>query len=191
MAVDTNKLAALVEEQNQNPMASMPEVAGEEEMPEDEMGEETAAVDGEAILEEMGEFGVMLKESADVIVPIAEEIGEDLAGDSEYQPETEDAVVEAVDRMPEEIVEGLAENLAERSPEELTAVGEVLAKEVDTMASPAGEVEPVEAEQVGGLLEVAAKVAGEDALPEDDLEEEPAEEFEPEEGAIDEELPPV
>jgi hypothetical protein len=176
MAVDTNKLAALVEEQNQNPLASMPEVGGEEdEMPPEE---EAATVDGQAILDEMGEFGAMLVENADMIVPIAEEIGEDLAGDSEYMPETEDAVADAVDRMPPEMVEGLAENVAERPLEELNAVGEVLVASVETTETPIGEAAPMEAEQVGGLLEVAAKVEG------------PMEEEEPE-MLEEEEIPPA
>lgn len=175
MAVDTNKLAALVEEQSQNPLASMPEVGGEEDMPEEEGMEEEGSPDGEALLEEMGEFGAMLKENADIIVSIAEEIGEDLAGDSEYMPETEDAVADAVERMPDEIAEGMAKNLAERSLEELNAVGEVLVKEVDSEATPAGEADPLEAEQVGGLLEVGAQVA-EAPMEDEDAEEAPEEE---------------
>ena len=180
MAVDTNKLAALVEEQNQNPLASMPEVAGDEgeaDMPE----EEAAGADGEALLEEMGEFGVLLKENADVIIPIAEEIGEDLAGDSEYAPETEEAVADAVDRMPEELAAGMAENLAELPLEELNAIGEVLVAEVETEATPAGEADPMEAEQVGGLLEVAA--AASEAPMEEDMEDEEEEDMDMEEEA--------
>lgn len=179
MPVDTNKLAALVEEQNQNPLASMPDMgAGDDDMPPEEA--EGSSVDGEALLEEMGEFGVMLKENADMIVPIAEEIGEDLAGDSEYAPETEEAVAEAVDRMPAEIVEALAENLAGKPLEELNAIGEVLVAEVETVESPVGEASPMEAELVGGLLEVAAAVDAppdedEDMLDEDDMEDETAE----------------
>lgn len=179
MAVDTNKLAALVEEQNQNPLASMPEVGGaDEELPPEEA--EGAPVDGEALLEEMGEFGAMLVENADMIIPIAEEIGEDLAGDSEYAPETEEAVAEAVDRMPTEMVDGMAENLAGKPLEELNAIGEVLVAAVDTMETPAGEASPVEAEQVGGLLEVAAGVEAplddedDELLDEEDVEEETA-----------------
>lgn len=179
MAVDTNKLAALVEEQSQNPLASMPEIGGEEEdMPEEEGMEEGEAPDGEALLEELGEFGAMLRENADVIVPIAEEIGEDLGGDSEYMPETEDAVADAVERMPDELSAGLAENLSGRPLEELNAIGEVLVREVDSSATPAGESSPEEAELVGGLLEVGAKLA---ESPEED-EEEGEEEFEEEEG---------
>jgi len=183
MPVDTNKLAALVEEQNQNPLASMPEVGGsdDDELPPEEA--EASTVDGHALIEEMGEFGAMLVENADMIVPIAEEIGEDLAGDSEYQPETEDAVAEAVDRMPTEMVDGMAENLAGKPLEELNAIGEVLVCEVESGESPAGECSPMEAELVGGLLEVAAKVEApmddededDDMLDEDDMEDETAE----------------
>ena len=178
MPVDANKLAALVEEQNQNPLASMPDVGVDDDLPPEE--DEGPSIDGEALLEEMGEFGVMLVENADMIVPIAEEIGEDLAGDSEYTPETEEAVAEAVDRMPTEIVEALAENLSGKSIEELNAIGEVLVAEVETAESPVGESSPVEAEQVGGLLEVAAAVdelpdEEDDLLDEDDVEDIPAE----------------
>jgi len=183
MPVDTNKLAALVEEQNQNPLASMPEVGGsdDDELPPEEA--EASTVDGHALIEEMGEFGAMLVENADMIVPIAEEIGEDLAGDSEYQPETEDAVAEAVDRMPTEMVDGMAENLAGKPLEELNAIGEVLVCEVESGESSAGECSPMEAELVGGLLEVAAKVEApmddededDDMLDEDDMEDETAE----------------
>lgn len=178
MPVDTNKLAALVEEQNQNPLAAMPDLGAADDLPPEEA--EGSSIDGEALLEEMGDFGVMLVENADMIVPIAEEIGEDLAGDSEYAPETEEAVAEAVDRMPTEIVEALAENLSGKSLEELNAIGEVLVAEVETAESPVGEASPAEAEQVGGLLEVAAAVDAppdeeDDMLDEDDMEEETAE----------------
>lgn len=189
MAIDTNKLAALVEEQNQNPLASMPELGVDDaEMPPEE-GEEDVGEDGEAILSEMGEFGEMLKENADVIVPIAEEIGEDLAGDSTYQPETEEAVVDAVDRMPTEMSKGMAENLSDRPLEELNAVGKVLVEQVDSEETPAGEASPMEAEKVGGLLEVAATV--ETVVEEDEDDDDEMEEDVEDEMADEEEIAPA
>lgn len=169
--MDANKLAALVDEQNKNPFGEMPEMEydeGEESSEEEPMSLKER---GEELLTSMGDFGEELRESADILVPLAEDIGDDLGGDSEYAEETEEAVVDAVDSMPEHIQQGIADNLAGKPKEDLAAVGDALVRSIETEATPEGEAEPAEAEKVGGLLELAGECC-KDMMSDDDESEE-------------------
>lgn len=178
MALDPKKLALMVEEQNKNPMtvgsemSSTDDTVDMEDIPE----EESEGAD-------LGEFGDELIASADALVPIAEEIGEDLAGDSEYSDDTKDAIEEAVDRMPDHIQEGLVD-IADIPKEDLMEISKQMVEEVDTAMTPAGEAEPEEVEMVAGLLDAAstccAEINGENEEEEPE-EEEDLEEYDEEE----------
>lgn len=154
MAINPGKLAALVEHHGRNPM--QPHIPMDDEMdsPPDqdsEMGEKS----GEDLISSMGEFGQTLVESADVIISIADDIGDDLIAE-EPAPETEAAIDAAVDGMPEVIASGLGQ-LGDMSPDELVKVADVLVREVESATS-VGESSPQESERVAAFLSRAAGV---------------------------------
>lgn len=170
MALDPNKLSALIEEQAANPLGAVDmEDADSEEEGGGEGGDMLAR--GEELLVSMGEFGDELRESADIMVDNAAEA----AGD-------ELVVEDTVDRMPDHIVGGMAENLEGKPREDLDAVGAVLVASTETEESPEGEYSEGEAANLGEYLELAASCcAGLD----DDDEEEDEEEDEDEDSEDD------
>lgn len=185
MPIEPQKLAALVEEQNMNPMAPIP---GDDTLDEEPIeGETGEGADGEALLAQMGEFGDELRDNADIIVELASEIGEDLGVEGDYSPSVVSGVEDAVDRMPEHMIGGMAEHLAGMSKEDLTKIAEILAASVETEGSEEGEVLMSEPPIVAGFLDLAGKrcaeiVAeeGEEEEEEIEVEEEDAEEEETE-----------
>jgi hypothetical protein len=156
MPIEPQKLAALVEEQNMNPMAPIP---GDDMLDEEPIEGETGGeeVDGESLLAQMGEFGDELRDNADIIIESASEIGEDLGVEGDYSPSVVSGVEDAVDRMPEHMIGGMAEHLAGMSKEDLTKIAEVLVASVETEGSEEGDVLMSEPPIVAGFLDLAGK----------------------------------
>ena len=160
--IEPAKLAALVEQQNRNPFGDMPKQGDgdmEEESHEDG-AEKSPEERGKELLDSMGDFGDKLRESAETLQGVAENIGDDLKSEMPSEG-TKDAVIEAVDQMPEEIVEGMKENLSGKSGEDLKAIGAALE----------AEQEGIDGELLGGLLKECAECVGE-VEEEEDLDEE-------------------
>ncbi len=161
--MDPKKLGALVEEHSKNPLADMPM----HDVGESEEGEEVDMLTrGEELLTSMGEFGDELKESADIFVDNAMDIGEDLVSE-EPAPETEEAAEEMADAMPGFIQEGFADQIEGKERKDLEAIGAVLDTAVES-DSPEGEHTPEMAAKVGGLLEMVGKCCIEEGNPDDD-----------------------
>jgi len=176
--MDPKKLGALVEEHSKSPMLDLPVDETEGESPEevDLIGR------GEELLTSMGEFGGELRESADIIVDNAMDIGADLAAE-EMAEETMEAAEEFADAMPPFMVEGFAEELNSKERGDLEAIGAVLDAAVES-DTPEGEHSPEMAAKVGGLLKAAAACCAEDDMDmddedmDDDLDAEPTEDME-------------
>ena len=168
MAIDPNKLSALVEEQAANPLGDLP-------MPEEEGGEEDDAAGdlaerGEELLTSMGEFGTELLESADIMLDNAEELGDDAAAE-EPAPETEELALDIADRMPSFIQEGMVEHIVDKPPEDLEAIGAALEASLETDDGPEGTYTEETAKKVGGMLGMVAKCCADDGeTPDEDAE---------------------
>lgn len=183
--MDPKKLGALVEEHSKNPLGDMPEEYSNEEESSDE--ENVNMLDrGEELLTSMGEFGEELRESADIIVENAMDIGEDLTSE-EPAPETEEAGSDMADGMPGFMQEGFAEQLADKERTDLDAIGTALDHAIES-DTPEGEHSEQMASQVGGLLGIigACCVEGEDE--DDDDEDEGDEDESPEAEVADAEI---
>lgn len=167
--MDPNKLQALVDQHAKNPLGDMPQP---ESNPSDDGDGDDADLlaRGEELLTSMGDFGDELKESADLIVENAMDIGEDLTSE-EPGMETEEAAEELADRMPSFMQEGFVEHVVGKERKELDAIGAALDAAVET-DTPEGEHTPEFAAQVGGLLEIVGKCCadgtGEDEDPSED-----------------------
>ena len=159
--VDPANLAALVEQQNQNPFGEMPRQGdGDAEMDvEEEVSEKTPEERGKELLDSMGEFGADLRENAETLEGVAMEIGDGLRAE-EPDEETLDAVDDARDRMPDELTAGMEEHLTGKSDDDLMAIGAAL-----------GQEQGVDGELVAMLLKYCC---GDDAAEdeEEDLEDE-------------------
>ena len=167
MAMDPNKLAALVEEQSVNPLGDLP-MGDEEATDEEGGGEADAAERGEELLTSMGDFGNELRESADIMLDNAVELGED-ATSEEPAPETEELAMDMADRLPTFIQDGMVEHIADKPPEDLTAIGAALESSLETEDGPEGTYTEEVSAQIGGMLGMVAKCCGEEG---DDEEEE-------------------
>jgi hypothetical protein len=174
--MDPNKLAALVEEQSVNPLGDLP-MPDEEGEGEEGEGEGDLSERGEELLTSMGDFGIELKESADIMLDMAEEMGED-ATSEEPSPETDELAYDMAERLPPYMQEGCAENLADKPPEDLKAIGAALEASLETEEGPEGTYTEETAAQIGGMLGLVAKACAEEGG--DEEEEDDEEEEEPE-----------
>ncbi len=91
--------------------------------------EETAGADpstkGNELLTSWGEFGIALKEAADMIIENAHEVGADLLLEAIPEEAIEEAG-DSVERMPEELQQGFAKYIASLSTEDCTALATAL-----------------------------------------------------------------
>lgn len=156
--MDPKKLGALVEEHSKNPLGDLPMEEVDDETSDEGGGDMLAR--GEELLTSMGEFGEELKESADIIVDNAMDIGEDLASD-EPAVETEEAAADFADGMPGFMQEGFTEHIASKERQELDAIGTALDAAVES-DSPEGEYTEEMVAKVGGLLDMVGKCCPEE-----------------------------
>ncbi len=176
--IDPKKLGALVEEHSKNPLGDLPMAEAEDETSDEEGGDILAR--GEELLTSMGEFGEELKESADIIVENAMDIGEDLASE-EPAEETEDAAADFADGMPGFMQEGFSEQIAGKERPELDAIGAALDHAVES-DTPPGEHSDEMVAKVGGFLDMVGKCCNEesdDDEVDDEVDDDPDPEAEP------------